>query len=248
MNVSPNQCDIVRTEYNQSTGLPQQVHHYGYDELAFGSDNTGYRICGDNVWVGKFSGTMTQAAATSSTGSASVNFSVFDKTGKAAAQTGAVTGSILGNGGPLVVNLSMKNPTNTDIDTTLNILGVNIAYRESITVSYSTLTGIYNGKAAGTSMSITSGGSISGSLVQGKFVGTITSFHADTQVHDVSVTFTSTAGVSQTMTGVIGPYGALPGRIDVTGASILPNGDAHPGVLLAIASSNSAFADVFAQK
>ena len=248
MNVLTSQCDLVRTEYSQSTGLPQQVHHYGYDEIAFGSDNTGYRICGDTVWVGKFSGSMTQAASNTSTGSGSVNFNLFDKTGKASTQTGAITGSIFGTGGPVVVNLSMKNPANTDIDTTLSILGVNVAYRNSITGSYSTLAGIYNGKASGTSMSITSGGSISGSLVQGKFTGSITAFHADTQVHDISVTFTSNSGVSQTMTGVLGPFGALPGEIDVDGTTRLPNGDEHPGVLIAIANGTSAFADVFAQK
>lgn len=248
MNVLTSQCDLVRTEYNQSTGLPQQVHHYGYDELIFGSDNTGYRICGQSVWVGKFSGTMTQAASNTSTGSGTVSFNVFDKTGKASTQTGAITGSIFGTGGPTVVNFSMRNPTNTDIDTTLNVIGDNVAYRNSITGSYSTLAGIYNGKASGTSMSITSAGSISGKLAQGSFNGTITAFHADTQVHDISVTFTSNSGVSQTMTGVIGPYGALPGAFDIDGTPRLPNGDAHPGVLLAIASSNAAFADVFAQK
>lgn len=248
MNVLTSQCDIVKTEYNSTLGIPQQVHHYGYDELIFGSDNTGYRICGQNVWVGKFSGSMTQAASNSSTGSGAVNFTVFDKTGRASAQTGAITGSILGTGGPVVVNLSMENSANKDIDTKLNILGDNVAYRNSITGSYSTLAGIYNGKTSGTSMSITSGGSISGSLVQGKFSGTITAFHADTQVHDVSVTFTSTVGVTQTMTGVIGPFGSLPGEIDIDGTPRLPNGDAHPGVLIAIASSTAAYADVFAQK
>lgn len=248
MNILTSQCDLVRTEYNQNTGLPQQVHHYGYDELIFGSDNTGYRICGENVWVGKFSGSMTQAASNTSTGSGSVNFNVFDKTGKASTQTGAITGSIFGTGGPVVVNLSMQNSANKDIDTNLSILGVNVAYRESIAGSYSTLAGIYNGKAAGTSMSITSGGSISGSLVQGKFTGSITAFHADAQVHDISVTFTSNSGVTQTMTGVIGPFGSLSGEIDIDGTPRLPNGDAHPGVLIVIANSTSAFADVFAQK
>lgn len=248
MNVLTNQCDVIRTEYNAALGIPQQVHHYGYDELIFGSDNTGYRICGESVWVGKFSGTMAQAATNTSTGSGAVNFTVFDKTGNASAQTGAITGSIFGTGGPVVVNFSMKNPTNTDIDTTLNVVGDNVAYRNSITGSYSSLTGIYNGKASGTSMSITSGGSISGKLVQGSFNGTITAFHADTQVHDVSVTFTSNSGISQTMVGVIGPYGALPGAYDTDGTPRLPNGDAHPGVLIAIANSTSAFADVFAQK
>lgn len=247
MNIVTNQCDIVTTEYDSASGLPRQVHHWGYNELVFGSDNTGYRICGQSVWVGKFGGSMVANGGTTA-GDGNVNFTIYDSRGKASGQTGPITGSILGTGGAVVVNLSMKNSANKDIDTTLSILGVNIAYRNSITGSYSTLAGVYNGKAAGTTMTITSGGSISGKLAQGSFSGTITAFHADTQVHDISVTFTAANGATQSMTGVIGPYGALPGEIDVNGTSLLPNGDAHPGVLIAIAGAGSAYADVLAQK
>ena len=54
-----NQCEVVSIGYNSSLGIPVQARTRGYDELIFGSDNTGYRICGDAVWVGKFAGTMT---------------------------------------------------------------------------------------------------------------------------------------------------------------------------------------------
>lgn len=248
MNIVTNQCGIVTTEYDPVSGLPQQVHRIGYDELIFGSDNTGYRICGQGVWVGKFTGSLVANGDTSA-GNGNVNMTLFDARGKTTGQTGAITGSILGaTGGPVVVNLSMKNPANKDIDTELSILGVNYAYRNSITGSYSTMAGVYNGKTAGTSMTITAGGSISGKLAQGSFTGSITAFHADTQVHDVSVTFTTANGTSLSMAGVIGPYGALPGQIDVDGRPLLPNGDAHPGVLIAIAGGGAAYADVLAQK
>lgn len=247
MNVVTNQCGIVTTDYDPVSGLPQQVHRIGYDELIFGSDNTGYRICGQSVWVGKFAGSMVANGGTSS-GDGSVNMTFYDSRGKANGQTGAITGSIFGTGGPVVSTMSMQNSTNKDIDTTLSILGVNVAYRNSITGSYTTLAGVYNGKSAGTGMTITAGGSISGKLGQGSFTGSITAFHADTQVHDVSVTFTAANGATQSMTGVIGPYGALPGQIDVDGRPLLPNGDAHPGVLIAIAGGGAAYADVLAQK
>jgi len=248
MNVVTNQCAITTTGYDANLGIPTTVYHLGYDELIFGSDNTGYRICGQGVWVGKFTGSMTQAASDTSAGNAAVNFTIYDNSGKPSGQTGSITGTILGTGGPVVSTMSMQNSANTDVDTRLTTGGVNEAYRNSITGSYSTLAGVYNGKAAGTTMTITAGGSISGKLVQGSFSGTITAFHADTQVHDVSVTFTTSAGVTQTMTGVIGPYGALPGEIDVDGTFLLPNGDAHPGVLIALAGGGAAYADVFAQK
>lgn len=181
MNVVTSQCGIVTTEYDPVSELPQQVHRIGYDELIFGSDNTGYRICGESVWVGKFAGMMIENGG-SSAGNGNVNFTIYDSRGKANGQTGLITGSILGaTGGPVVVNLSMKNPANKDIDTELSILGVNYAYRNSITGSYTTLAGVYNGKTAGTSMTIAAGGSISGKLAQGSFMGSITAFHADTQ-------------------------------------------------------------------
>lgn len=247
MNVVTSQCDVVTVEYDPKVGLPHQVHHRGYDELIFGSDNTGYRICGQAVWVGKFAGSMIQNGG-SSAGNGSVNFTLYDQRGSVTGQTGSITGAILGNG-PAVSGLSMKNASSVGIDTTLSVLGgVNVAYRNSISGSYATLAGVYNGKAAGTSMSITTGGSISGKLAQGVFTGTITAFHADTQVHDVSVTFTAQNGTMQSMTGVIGPYGSLPGEIDVDGTAVLPNGDAHSGVLIAIAGGGSAYADVYAQK
>lgn len=248
MNVVTNQCSIVTTEYDANRGFPRQVARLGYDELIFGSDNTGYRICGQRVWVGKFAGTMKQAASNTTGGNASVNFAIYEQTGKTVGETGPITGAILGTGGPVVVNLSMQNSANKDIDTTLSILGVNVAYRNSIAGNYSTLAGVYNGKAAGTAMTITAGGSISGKLAQGSFSGTITAFHADTQVHDISVTFMTANGATQSMTGVIGPYGALPGEIDINGTPLLPNGDAHPGVLIAIAGAGNAYADVLAQK
>src|SRR5476649_473926 len=248
MNVVTNQCSIVTTGYDAALGIPTQVSHLGYDELIFGSDNTGYRICGQTVWVGPFSGSLTQAASNTSAGNATVNFTIYDKNGKPSSQTGSITGTILGTGGPVVSTMSMQNSANTDVDTRLTTGGVNEAYLNSITGSYSTLAGVYNGKSAGTSMTITAGGSISGKLVQGLFSGTITAFHADTQVHDVSVTFTTAAGVTQTMAGVIGPYGALPGTIDVDGTSLLPNGDGHPGVVIALSGNGAAYADVFAQK
>jgi hypothetical protein len=241
------QCEVVSIGYNSSLGIPVQVRTRGYDELIFGSDNTGYRICGDTVWVGKFAGAMTENSG-STAGQGSVNFTLYDRSGKVTGQTGAVTGSIFGKGGPVVVNLSMKNAANTDVDTTLSIGGVNVAYRNSITGSYSTLAGVYNGKAAGTTMLITSGGSLSGKLAQGAFTGSITAFHADTQVHDIAVTVTMANGATQNMTGVIGPYGSLPGEFDGNGVSVLPNGDSHPGVLIAIAGGGVAYADVFAQK
>lgn len=242
-----NQCEFVSIGYNPSLGIPVQVRTQGYDELVFGSDNTGYRICGEAVWVGKFAGSMTENSG-SSAGSGSVNFTLYDRLGKVTGQTGSITGSIFGTGGPVVVNLSMKNAANLEVDTTLSIGGVNVAYRNSITGSYSTLAGVYNGKAAGTSMTITGAGSISGKLVQGTFTGSVTAFHADTQVHDIAVTVTTASGVTQNMTGVIGPYGSLPGEVDGNGVALLPNGSDHPGVLIAIAGGGAAYADVFAQK
>src|SRR5471030_3354529 len=73
MLTSPKQCFTQAFTFDPKTGLATGVKDVaGYDGLLFDDTGNGYRICGDQVWFGKFSGMITAPNAGSGTATVSI--------------------------------------------------------------------------------------------------------------------------------------------------------------------------------
>jgi hypothetical protein len=221
-------------------GVPTMVTASGYNELAFGSDSTGYRLCNDEVWVGKFGGSVTSASG----GTGSAEMTIFTNGGAARGKTGPMTGAVGVGSNKKVHEFWLTSTTDSSIRLNVTAPSANTAYFNSITGSYGTLSGSYFAKLAKNMLSVQDDGALSGTSALGSFKGTITAFHADTQVHDVSVTITGADGSSRKMTGVLAPYGAYSGSVP----SGLPGGDNAPSVMLVVSDATVAWGDVFSKR
>lgn len=221
-------------------GVPTTVTASGYNELAFGNDSTGYRLCNDQVWVGKFGGSITSASG----GTGSAEMTIFTNGGGATGKTGPMTGAVGVGSNKKVHEFWLTSTTDSTVRLAVTAPTANTAYFNSIAASYSTLAGPYFAKSPKDTLSIQADGTLTGTSVLGNFAGTVTAFHADTQVHDVSITVTYTNGTVRKMTGVLAPYGAYSGSVP----SALPGGDNAPSVMLVVSDGTVAWGDVFSKR
>ena len=223
----------------QPGGSPSIVQAQGYNELAFGSDNTGYRICAHEIWVGKFTGVFDNGIGTGTT-----NMTVFQNGGGPIRQAGLTTGAIFNDSSGHVMNFTLKNALDSESNLVSTDQSVNRAYFNSIAGSYETLTGSYYALSQQNQVSIKPDGSLFGTSLLGLFSGNITAFHADTQVHDISLTVNAQGAAPRTLKGVIAPYGAFGGRVP----SELPGSDWEGGIMLIVTDNNVAWGDVFSKR
>lgn len=221
-------------------GNPSMVTVEGYNELAFGSDSTGYRLCGNEVWVGKFGGTITDTSG----GSGIADLTIFTNGGAATGKTRPLTGAVGVGSNKKVHEFWLTSGTDNTVRLTVTDPAANTAYFNSIAGSYATLAGSYFAKSAKNSLSVKADGALAGTSLLGSFTGTITGFHPDTQVHDISVTVTGADGSTRKMTGVLAPFGAYSGSVP----SVLPGGDNAPSVMFIVSNATVAWGDVFSKR
>lgn len=221
-------------------GVATVVTASGYNELAFGSDSTGYRLCNDQVWVGKFGGSITGASG----GTGSAEMTIFTNGGSATGKTGPITGAVGVGSNKKVHEFWLTSTTDSTVKLAVTAPAANTAYFNSIAGSYSTLAGSYFAKSPKDSLSVQADGTLTGTSVLGNFTGTVTAFHPDTQVHDVSITVTYANATTRKLTGVLAPYGAYSGSVP----SALPGGDNAPSLMLVVSDGTVAWADVFSKR
>lgn len=233
------ECMTLTTRANYYTGLPETVPQAGYNALLFDDNATGYRICGDWLWVGKFTGALT--ATNVGSGSTTMTVYVIGDFG-AIRSTGLISGVVFTSGnGNTVSSLDFYDAQISD-NTRLQTSSTNFSYANDITGSYATLAGSYVSNRTGTGLTIAGDGSFSGTSTLGPFTGKILKLNADTHVHKVSLTYTAGKNVNVTMTGVLGPYGV--DRSDATP----PEGGTRGAVMLAVTGNGLGYADVLSHR
>lgn len=213
-------CPPQREPTNPLTGelLNPNVLTPRYNALLFGDNNTAYRLCNSQLWIGQFSGTINKGGAA---GSGSGKLTIYESGKGPIGTTEDLSGTILTANG-YVRTIDFRDARGSS---TFQTAFVNTSFNDSITGAYATLAGSYRSDDVSTALSIQNDGTITGTSTLGAISGQITRFNSDTQVHNISLTFTPASGAPMTLTGVLGPYNA--------------------SVMLAVAGSGIAFGKVF---
>lgn len=215
-------CPSPSGPTNPLTGQPlnPDVIIPRYNGLLFDDNNTAYRLCNTQLWVGQFSGTINSGGAAGSGGG---KLTIYESGKGPIGTTENLSGTILTADG-YVSMIDFRDSAGSSKSTFQTDL-INTALNNSITKTYATLAGSYKSDDVNTTLSIQNDGTITGTSSLGVISGQITRFNGSTQVHNVAVTFTPAGGAPMTLTGVLGPYNA--------------------SVMLAVAGSGIAYAKVF---
>lgn len=232
--------------------------------LIDGSDNM-YQACGTKLSVGKLSGTIASSAtgygsikftvfdsgppaSTVTLQLPSGPVTVPVPAGKPTVSTSDLfTGSLFTSSDNRVVELYLQDAPGPSYKVNFNSKWVGASPVGSITTSYSTMSGNYIAYLAEKiptetsdptqTLSISTGGIISGTTNLGSVSGQISKFNSTSGVHDVSITLTPPSGLPVVMTGVIGPY-------DVNRTGLVQN-VRYSGLLLAVSGGGAGFYKVF---
>lgn len=238
MLTSAKQCFTQVFVSDPKTGLTTGVKDVpGYDGLLFDDSSNAYRICGDQVWVAKLSGTMTAPSA----GSGSAAVSMYTIGRGVLTNAVALTGTLLSDGAK-VTQIDLYDSA-VSPNTRMQSAYTNYAYANDITGSYSTLAGSYVSNRQNTSLVIAADGTVTGTSSAGTITGKITKFNADTHVHNVSITFNAGTTSPTTAKGVLGPYSDAQ-----FSESITPGGKGSSSIMLAVLGTGVSYADVLSHK
>jgi hypothetical protein len=238
MLTSLKQCFTQAFVLDPTTGLATGVKDVaGYDGLLFDDASNAYRICGDQLWLAKVSGTMTATNA----GSGTAVVTIYN-IGRGAPVNAATLNGVLFNAGGNVTHIDLYDSANSP-DTRMQSSTLNYAYTNDVTGSYATLAGSYVSTRANTQLVIAADGTLTGMSSAGTITGKITKFNSNTHVHAVSITFNAGTASPTTATGVIGPYS------DAQFAwSITPGGKGSSSIMLAVLGPGVSYADVLSHK
>ena len=215
------------------------------------SDNM-YQVCGTKLSIGKLSGKITSLE----TGAGEVKFNVFDSgvpastatlqlptgpvivdvpAGKPTVSTSSIFSGTLLLSNNHVMDINFTDTPGQSGKVSFDSKWIGASPVGSIMSSYSTMSGSYVSyrpeKLAvdpAENISISTGGSISGSTNLGSVVGQISKFNSATGVHNVTITLTSPSGPSAVLVGVIGPF-----DVNMTGSALNSN---YAGLLLAVSA------------
>jgi len=238
MLTSPKQCFTQTFTFDPKTGLATGVKDVaGYDGLLFDDTGNGYRICGDQVWFGNFSGMITAPNA----GSGTATVSIYN-IGRGTLINATTLSGVLFDKGANVTQIDLYDSA-VSPETRMQSSYLNYAYTNDVTGSYATLAGSYVSNRQKTTLVIAADGTLTGTSSAGAITGKITKFNADTHVHSVSITFNAGTSAPTTATGVIGPYS------DAQYAwSITPGGKGSSSILFAALGTGVSYADVLSHK
>ena len=131
MLTSPKQCFTQTFTFDPKTGLATGVKDVpGYDELLFDTTGNGYRICGDQVWLAKVSGTIN--APNAGVGTATV--SIYN-IGRGSLVSAATLNGVLFDAGANVTQIDLYDAT-VSPETRMQSSYLNYAYTNDVTGSY----------------------------------------------------------------------------------------------------------------
>jgi len=138
MLTSPKQCFTQTFTFDPKTGLATGVKDVaGYDGLLFDDTGNGYRICGDQVWFGKFSGMITAPNA----GSGTATVSIYN-IGRGTLINATTLSGVLFDKGANVTQIDLYDSA-VSPETRMQSSYLNYAYTNDVTGSYATLAGSY---------------------------------------------------------------------------------------------------------
>lgn len=212
------------------------------DSLAVDANNMAYRVCGNQLWIGPMTGTLTQVPAPSGTPLSGMGSLSWTGYASGSGTIGAITGhgTLLASAdGNMVTGMSFSGSApNASV---LRFSQASAAGR--VTLSYTSLAGVFREEnfyplytAPTGSLAVKSDGTFSGANSGGTFSGQISAFDSRQGVHQVRARVQLAAtGMTLEMNGVMAPTETATGG----------NGRTLPGVLVALTGNGIGFVGAY---